>query len=50
LAKPSQDVPPATYRSVDPKLFERILDETMAGSGKASVGGAWHAPPHQAGG
>jgi cytochrome o ubiquinol oxidase subunit 2 len=50
LAKPSQDVPPATYRSVDPKLFERILDETMAGSGKASVGGAWRAPPHQAGG
>jgi cytochrome o ubiquinol oxidase subunit 2 len=32
LAKPSQNVPPATYRSVEPKLFERILDQTMAGS------------------
>jgi len=33
LAKPSQDVPPATYRSVEPKLFERILDQTKAGPG-----------------
>lgn len=33
LAKPSQDVPPTTYRSVEPKLFERILDQTTAGPG-----------------
>jgi len=30
LAKPSKAVPPATYRSVEPKLFERILDQTTA--------------------
>ncbi len=35
LAKPSQDVPPTTYRSVEPKLFERILDQTTAGPGTA---------------
>jgi cytochrome o ubiquinol oxidase subunit 2 len=28
LAKPSQAVPPMTYRSVDPNLFEHIVDET----------------------
>jgi hypothetical protein len=33
-------VPPATYRSVDPKLFERIIDQTVAGPRKTSVGGA----------
>jgi cytochrome o ubiquinol oxidase subunit 2 len=49
LAKPSKAVPPATYRSVEPKLFERILDQTMAGPGKAGAGGP--APPiHHAGG
>jgi cytochrome o ubiquinol oxidase subunit 2 len=35
LAKPSQDVPPTTYRSVQPKLFERILDQTTTGTGTA---------------
>src|SRR5215468_391610 len=35
LAKPSQDVPPTTYRLVEPKLFERILDQTKAGGGTA---------------
>src|SRR6201997_1608319 len=35
LAKPSQAVPPTTYRSVEPKLFERILDQTTAGPGTA---------------
>src|SRR5260370_211571 len=39
LAKPSQDVPATTYRSVDPKLFERILDQTT-GSGHAPTGAA----------
>jgi cytochrome o ubiquinol oxidase subunit 2 len=28
LAQPSQAVPPMTYRSVDPNLFERIVDQT----------------------
>jgi cytochrome o ubiquinol oxidase subunit 2 len=31
LVKPSKAVPPTTYRSVEPKLFERILDRTMGG-------------------
>jgi len=49
LAKPSQDVPPTTFRSVEPKLFERILDQTTTGSGNAGIGGP--APPiHHAGG
>ncbi len=46
LAKPSKAVPPTTYRSVEPKLFERILDQTMSGSGKTGISGAGH----QAGG
>ncbi len=33
LAKPSEAVAPATYRSVDPKLFERIVDRTAPGEG-----------------
>jgi cytochrome o ubiquinol oxidase subunit 2 len=41
LKKPSKAVPPTTYRSVDPKLFERIIDQTVAGPAKAvrQVGG-----------
>ena len=31
LAKPSNDLPPTTYRSVEPKLFEHIIDQTTAG-------------------
>jgi len=50
LAKPSQNVPPTTYRSVEPKLFERILDHTMAGCGNAAIGSAWCPPAHQSGG
>jgi cytochrome o ubiquinol oxidase subunit II len=37
LAKPGT-APPRTYRSVTPKLFERIIDQTAAGSPKAAVG------------
>src|SRR5271154_853268 len=44
LAKPSRDEAPATYRSVEPKLFERILDQTTAGPGNAFVNGAWCPP------
>jgi cytochrome o ubiquinol oxidase subunit 2 len=39
LAKPSKAVPPTTYRSVEPKLFERILDETTAGPTMRHAGG-----------
>jgi cytochrome o ubiquinol oxidase subunit 2 len=39
LAKPSKDVPPATYRSVEPKLFERILDQRTAGPAMRHAGG-----------
>src|SRR6516164_3220120 len=39
LAKPSKAVPPATYRSVDPKLFERIIDQTVAGPPLRQAGG-----------
>jgi cytochrome o ubiquinol oxidase subunit II len=45
LAKPSTAVPPTTYRSVDPKLFERIVDETITGPGKAGAAGA--SPPQR---
>jgi cytochrome o ubiquinol oxidase subunit II len=38
LAKPSQAVPPATYRSVEPKLFERIVEETALGPRKSRAG------------
>jgi len=49
LAKPSRDVPPTTYRAVEPKMFERIFDRTTTGSGNAAIGGP--APPtHRAGG
>jgi cytochrome o ubiquinol oxidase subunit II len=37
LAKPGT-APPTTYRSVAPKLFERIMDQTVAGRPKAAVG------------
>jgi len=42
LAKPSQAVPPSTYRSVAPKLFERIIDQTASGPEKSGVGAAWY--------
>jgi cytochrome o ubiquinol oxidase subunit II len=47
LAKPSQAVPPTTWRSVDPELFERIVEQTALGPQKHASGGAWHptAPP-----
>jgi hypothetical protein len=43
-------VPPTTYRSVEPKLFERIIDQTVSGSKKAAAGAAWCPPLQQAGG
>ena len=50
LAKPSQGVPPMTYRAVDPKLFERIVDQTVQGPDKQSASGAWCRPIMRAGG
>jgi cytochrome o ubiquinol oxidase subunit II len=49
LAKPSSAVPPATYRSVDPALFDRIVDQTALNPDKARAGNAW-CPPTREGG
>jgi cytochrome o ubiquinol oxidase subunit 2 len=51
LAKPSIAVPPRTYRSAEPRLFERIIEQTVSGSQK-SAGAAWcpPVPVQQAGG
>ncbi|MGB8633050.1 MAG: ubiquinol oxidase subunit II [Xanthobacteraceae bacterium] len=49
LAKPSTAVPPTTYHAVDPQLFERIVNKTIAGPGKADAAGA-SPPPGHAGG
>jgi cytochrome o ubiquinol oxidase subunit II len=50
LAKPSEAVPPTTYRSVEPNLFEHIIEQTVSGPEKASAGAAWCPPARQAGG
>ena len=50
LVKPSKAVPPMTYRSVAPDLFERIVEQTLSGPEKAGVGAAWCAPVRQGGG
>jgi cytochrome o ubiquinol oxidase subunit II len=50
LAKPSQAVPPTTFRAVDPKLFERIVDQTALDPEKVRASGAWYPPAPQAGG
>jgi cytochrome o ubiquinol oxidase subunit 2 len=46
LAKPSKAVPPATFRSAAPDLFERIIYQTASGSEK--VGAAFCLPEQQA--
>jgi len=50
LTKPSHAVPPATYRSVDPALFDRIVEQTAAMPEKARAAGAWCPPLAQTGG
>ena len=50
LAKPSIAVPPATYRSVEPGLFQRIVDQTALAPEKVRTGAAWCPPVQQAGG
>ena len=50
LAKPSIAVPPSTYRSVEPGLFQRIVDQTALGPQQLRTSGAWCPPAPQAGG
>ena len=50
LTKPSKAVPPTTYRSVGPNLFEHIIEQTVAGPGKAGAAGGASSPPRHAGG
>jgi cytochrome o ubiquinol oxidase subunit II len=49
LAKPSKAVPPTTYRSVEPDLFERIINQTTSGPPKPGAAAAWSPPIQQAG-
>ena len=49
LEKPSEAVPPRTYRSVAPDLFDRIVKQTASGTAKRAVGTA-QIPPAQVGG
>lgn len=49
LAKPSEAVPPSTYGTVAPRLFDRIVEETAGGPVNTGVGAAW-CPPAQVGG
>ncbi len=50
LAKPSEAVPPKTYRSVDPRLFGHIVDQTALDPQKVRTSGAWCPPLRQVGG
>jgi cytochrome o ubiquinol oxidase subunit 2 len=50
LTKPSSAVPPATYRSVDPALFDRIVGQTALNPDKARAGNAWCPPATRVGG
>src|SRR5262249_47743764 len=50
LAKPSKAVPPTTYGSVEDRLFEHIIDQTISGAGHAGSDAAWRRPVQQAGG
>jgi cytochrome o ubiquinol oxidase subunit II len=50
LTKASSAVPPTTYRAVDPKLFERIVNQTALDPDKARAGNAWCPPMPRTGG
>jgi cytochrome o ubiquinol oxidase subunit 2 len=50
LAKPSLAVPPSTFGSVEPRLFERIVDQTALPPAKIRTSGAGSPPAQQAGG
>jgi cytochrome o ubiquinol oxidase subunit 2 len=49
LAEPTKAVPPTTYRSVAPRLFEHIVEETSS-SRDGTSGAAWCPPAWLAGG
>ena len=49
LAKPSKAVPPKTFRSVEPKLFDRIIEQTVSGP-RGQTSAAWSSPARHAGG
>ena len=49
FTKPSQAVPPKTYRSVEPKLFDRIIEQTLSGP-RGGTSAAWWPPARQTGG
>jgi cytochrome o ubiquinol oxidase subunit 2 len=50
LSAPSKAVPPATYRSVEPDLFEHIIDQTASAPEKPASGAVCCRPAGQAGG
>jgi cytochrome o ubiquinol oxidase subunit II len=50
LVKPSKAVPPTTYRSVDPALFEGIVGRMALDPEKLRAIGAWCPPLRHAGG
>jgi cytochrome o ubiquinol oxidase subunit II len=50
LMKPSRAVPPATYRSVDPQLFQRIVDQGARAPGLSGASQARRAPTAETGG
>ena len=50
LAKPSSPVPPATFHSVDPKLFDRIIDLTTQAPANAGASAAFCSPLKRVGG
>ena len=50
LAKPSLAVPPSSFGSVEPGLFQRIVDQTALGPQNLRTSGAWCPPTPQAGG
>jgi cytochrome o ubiquinol oxidase subunit II len=49
LAKPSIAVPPRTYRSLEPKLFDRIIEQTASGP-RGPTSAAWCPPARETGG
>ena len=50
LAKPTIAVPPTTYRSVEPDLFRRIIDQTVSGAERSGSAAASYPRVQQAGG
>jgi cytochrome o ubiquinol oxidase subunit 2 len=50
LLKPSKAVAPATYGSVEPRLFDRVLEQATSGSGAAATDSAWCSPTLLVGG